>query len=275
MAITGSGTQADPWVVTTYAELVEKANDEGYIKIGNNINITDEYPDGDMPTLEIVKSDIDGDGKVISNWYKIDSGYCINETDSSDTVSCIHDLTIKNVYITSAMTAFCGKAEDNGQRPFFRNCNISGEFKKRFTDDNSATIRFKDCSFNCDMGNNRAFGFNGGYFDNCYVKMKSTLADSSFYEGFYLDTVGKDSYFELELPNVTTSLVGYNKGFENCVLDIASNSSFRVGGGSAAVSVLNSTHAPNVTVDGTNTKAVDDTHWLDVSYLSSIGFNAG
>lgn len=274
MAITGTGTQADPYVVTTYAELVDKAAEsEVYVKVGNNINITDEYPDGDMPTLELAKSIIDGDGKVISNWYKIDSGYCISTTISNDYDSYIHDLTIRNVIISDSVTAFCGRGEDNNQRPFFVGCNISGTFKKRFTDDNSATIRFKDCSFNCDMANNRAFGFNGGYFNNCYVKMKSTLADSSFYEGFYLDTVGKDSYFELELPNVTTSLVGYNKGFENCVLDITSNSSFRVGGGSAAVSILNSTHAPNATVDGTNTKTVDDTHWLDVSYLQGIGFN--
>ena len=31
MAITGTGTQADPWIVTTYVELVSKADDEGYI----------------------------------------------------------------------------------------------------------------------------------------------------------------------------------------------------------------------------------------------------
>ena len=51
MAVTGTGTQADPYVVTTYAELVEKAAESGkYVKIGNDINITDEYPNGDMVT---------------------------------------------------------------------------------------------------------------------------------------------------------------------------------------------------------------------------------
>ena len=270
MAITGSGTQADPWVVTTYAELVEKADDEGYIRIGNNINITDEYPDGDMPTLEIVKSNIDGDGKVISNWYKTDSGYCINETDSSDTVSCIHDLTIKNVYITSALTAFCKRSENNG-RAFFENCNISGVFFKPFAHDGSV-ITFKSCSFNCDFKSN-AICDCSGYYENCYVKAKSTTS-GAFLTDYPVNPTAKDSYFELDVPNISR-LDNYGHGFDNCVLDITSNAQFNAGGGNHAVSIINTTHAPNANPDGTNTKGVSNTNWLDVSYLSSIGFNAG
>ena len=78
MSITGTGTQADPYIITTYAELVEKAAESGvYIKVGNDINITKEYPEGNMPTLTI-NSPIDGDNTKISNWYKITSGYCID-----------------------------------------------------------------------------------------------------------------------------------------------------------------------------------------------------
>ena len=45
MAITGTGVQADPYVVTTYGELVAVAKTSetytgAYIKIDNDINIT-------------------------------------------------------------------------------------------------------------------------------------------------------------------------------------------------------------------------------------------
>lgn len=268
MAITGTGTQADPWVVTTYAELVEKADDEGYIKIGNDINILEEYPDGDMPTLEIIKSDIDGDGRTISNWYKIDSGYCINETDSSDTVSCIHDLAIINVYITSSLTAFCKRSENSG-RAFFENCDISGVFFKPFAYDGSV-ITFKGCSINGDFKSN-AICDCSGYYENCYVKAKSTTT-GTFLPDYPVDPIAKDSYLEFDVPNIS-GLDSYGHGFDNCVLDITSNAQFYVGGGNHAVSIVNTTHAPNAVPDGTNVKGVSDTNWLNASYLQGIGFN--
>lgn len=275
MAVTGTGTQQDPWIVTTYAELVDKAADEGYIKVGNNINIIDEYPNGDMPPLLIVNSDIDGDGKIISNWYYTAASWCIESTDSNDTTSCIHDLIIRNVYIKDTAYGLCKRAEDNGDRPFFVGCDISGKLYTPITTDSSSTLRFKDCSINCNLTNQKPFGEKGGFFDNCYVVFESTFTGN-----FFLDLwgkTGKDSYFELSLPSLAANsrLDAYGAGFENCVLDVTSNAAFYVGGGSSAVSIINTTHAPNCTPDGTNTKGVDDANWLDTAYLSSIGFNAG
>lgn len=272
MAVTGTGTQQDPWIITTYAELVDKAADEGYIKVGNNINIIDEYPDGDMPPLLIVNSDIDGDGKIISNWYYNSADWCIESTDSSDTTSCIHDLIIRNIYITDSANGFVKRAEDNGDRPFFVGCDISGTSFVPLSTDSSQIIRFKDCSINCNLKSNKPFGQYGGFFDNCFVILESTFTGNFFLD--LLGKTGKDSYFVMNLPNITR-VDAYNYGFDNCVLDVTSNAAFGVGGGSSAVSIINTTHAPNCTPDGTNAKGVTDANWLDVSYLSSIGFNAG
>jgi hypothetical protein len=272
MAITGSGTQADPWIVTTYAELVSKAVDGGFVKVGNDINITDEYPDGGMPPLLISNTDIDGDGKVISNWLYGGQNRTIESTDSSDTTSQIHDLTIRNIIIKDNANSFCKRAEDNDSRPFFVNCNISGVSYAPLTNDNSSTLRFKNCSINCDLKNQKPFGDKGGVFDSCYVIMKST-----FNANFFMDLYGKtakDSYLELNLPNITR-LDAYSMGFENCVLDVTSNASFGVGGGTSDVSIINTTHAPNCNPDGTNVKGVSDANWLDAAYLSGIGFNVG
>lgn len=272
----GNGIQNDPYIVDTYAELVTKAALGGYIKIGSDINIIEEYPDGDMPPLLIANSDIDGDGKVISNWYFTTAeSWCIESTDSNDTTSCIHDLIIRNVYIKDTANGLCKRAEDNGERPFFVNCDISGKLYTPITTDTSQLLRFKDCSLNLNLSDNKPFGQYGGYFDNCYVTMASTTTSNFFSD--LMGKTGKDSYFELSLPSLAANsrLDAYGAGFENCVLDVTSNAAFYVGGGTSAVSIINTTHAPNCIPDGTNTKGVDNTNWLDTAYLSSIGFNAG
>ena len=70
MAITGTGTQADPYVVTTWAELASKTSETGvYIKLGNNIDMNTEYPEGLTSGLTVNCNQIDGDGKTVKNLY--------------------------------------------------------------------------------------------------------------------------------------------------------------------------------------------------------------
>lgn len=272
------GTQNDPWIVETYAELVEKAAADCYIRLGKDINITDEYPDGDMPTLEMADCDIDGGGKTIANWYKITSGYCIANTDNTDTLCNIHDLFIKNIYIESSCTAFCKRAEDTNARSFFTNCKFSGVMKKQFTDDSSSTLRFDTCSFNIDLDSNKPFGSNGGFFNNCFVRFRSDYASGGFFSDITLTANARDSYFELDLPSLAGGnyLDQYGHGFINSVLDVTSDSGFYVGGGSHAVSIIHKDHAPNCHPDGTNVKGVPASDWLNVTALhDTYGFNAG
>ena len=70
MAITGTGTSADPYVVTTWAELASKTSETGvYIKLGNNIDMNTEYPEGLTSGLTVNCNQIDGDGKTVKNLY--------------------------------------------------------------------------------------------------------------------------------------------------------------------------------------------------------------
>ena len=270
----GSGALNDPWIVESYAELVAKAALDGYVKIGKDINITDEYPEGDMPTLSMGDCDIDGNGKTIMNWYKNTSGYCIANTDNTDTLCNIHNLFLKNICIDGDTTAFCYRAEDNGSRPFFENCNFSGVMHKSFTFGQDGTLRFKGCSFNIDLGDKRPFDGVAGSFDNCFVRFKSDHQYAFFFD-YGVNKVAKDSYFEMTLPNITV-LDNYGSGFDNCILDITSDNSFNVGGGNHAVSILHGGHAPHANADGTNVKKVNADEWLNVSVLhDTYGFNAG
>ena len=270
MAVTGTGTQADPYVVTTYAELVEKAVESGvYVRVGNDINITSEYPEGNMPTLT-VNSPINGDNKKISNWYKITSGYCI---DVKNTVS---NLTFGNINITSNCDGFYhANAQTN---PHFENCKFYGILYNRFKDGDKSEL--KGCSMNLNLkydGGNTLDNFYGIFFNNCYLKADDTTSTTnrSFFSNFAYRPFAKDSYFEIK--TTATSLTQYKdgQGAENSVFDIQTNASWTWGDASGySCSIFNHTSAPNV-AGSNNVKAVSDEYWLDTAYLASIGFNAG
>jgi hypothetical protein len=159
MAITGTGTQADPFAVTTYAELVEKAAESGvYIKVGNDINITDEYPDGDMPPL-VVKSIIDGDNKTITNWYAMyinDSGKNVINVYNT---GVIKNLNLKNVYaMLYSSCGFVANADSNDDTYCFENCNISGVILSgSFFHGYYCRYLMKDCSVNLLFKNSAKF----------------------------------------------------------------------------------------------------------------------
>ena len=272
MSITGTGTQADPFVVTTYAELVEKAAESGvYVKVGNDINITKEYPEGNMPTLT-VNSPIDGDNKKISNWYKITSGYCV---DVKNTVS---DLTFGNINIESDCSGFYHA--NTLTAPHFTGCKFYGVLYKLFKAGDKSEL--KDCSLNLNIKGTFSDGyvmsdFNGIFFNNCYLKADDTTSTArrSFFSNFYYRPFAKDSYFEIK--TTATSLTQYKdgQGAENSVFDIETNASWTWGDASGYnCSIFNHTSAPNV-AGSNNVKAVSDEHWLDTAYLASIGFNAG
>jgi hypothetical protein len=273
MSITGTGTQADPYVVTTYAELVEKAAESGvYIKVGNDINITSEYPEGNMPTLT-VNSPIDGNNKKISNWYKITSGYCV---DAKNTVS---NLTFGNINIASNCDGFYHATEQTD--PHFENCKFYGILYKHFKVGDKTEL--KSCSMNlslkfpADNGTVTLADFNGIFFNNCYLKADDTTATASrsFFPNFNYRPFAKDSYFEINTTASSIAQYSDGQGAENSVFDIQTNANWTWGDASGySCSIFNKTSAPNVS-GSNNVIAVTDEHWLDTAYLASIGFNAG
>lgn len=283
MAVTGTGTQADPYVVTTYGELVDKAKTSGvYIELANDINIADEYPNENMPQLEIYGSvQIDGKNKKISNWNK-SSGYCVGNNYSNDYTSQIKNLIFANINLPSGVNFAhyeCGRGNTDPEH--FYNCKFYGKMYAGIIDGDRT--RFKDCSINIERKSTGSFGLfngkdatanaNGIYFNNCYVKMKWSGSASPVFADMN-GINGKDSYFELE-GNVNSICQYMNAAVDNCVVDLTTNSTVSTGGNpNVGMSIFNSTHAPNVT-EGANFVGVTDANWLNTDYLASIGFNAG
>ena len=281
MSITGTGTQADPYVVTTYAELVEKAAESGvYIKVGNDINITDEYPDGDMPPL-VVKSIIDGDNKTISNWYAIYTNN-YNNVISVYSSGVIKNLNLQNIYaMPYSSRGFVANADSNTSSYCFENCNISGVMVSgSFFHGYYSQYLMKDCSVNLLFKNSAKFiSISQAYMkdaeiNNCYVKLKSESNTYLFYSSASsASNLGRDSYYEIDQAafGMPTTFI-----FSNCVFDITTNSTFtfNITGSSASPSIINTTKAPNCTPQN-KLLGVTAENWLNTEYLASIGFNAG
>lgn len=281
MAITGTGTQADPFVVTTYAELVEKAAESGvYIKVGNDINITDEYPDGDMPPL-VVKSIIDGDNKIISNWYAIYTNN-YNNVISVYSSGVIRNLNLQNIYaMPYSSRGFVANADSNTSSYCFENCNISGVILSgSFFDGYYCKYLMKNCSVNLLFKNTAKFiSIDQAYMkdaeiNNCYVKLKSESNTYLFYSSASsASNLGRGSYYEIDQAafGISSSFI-----FSNCVFDITTNSTFtfNINDSSASPSIINTTKAPNCTPQN-KLLGVTAENWLNTEYLASIGFNAG
>lgn len=274
---TPDGSQANPWIVTTYAELVNKAANSGeYVRINNDINIIDEYPNGDMPQLAL-KAIVDGNNKKISNWYKTSGEPIYVDNGSAQLYNC----TIANIYAKNgACFVVC-----NGYNAdyHFINCNFYGVLWMpiiQAINDYYSSRNFKSCSFNIENnGDGRAI-VNNIYsyigMKSCYIKVKNK-GNASDMINTTISTFIEDSYIEANIPCGGYSLIS------NSVLDITTTATFTVNGNSSnALCILNSTHAPNATVSSTpgvtinnGFALVDDTHWLDVNYLNGIGFNIG
>lgn len=275
MAISGTGTENDPYIITTYDELVEKAvESDVYVKVGNDINIIDEYPDGDMPTLT-VNAYIDGDGKVISNWYKTSESTIISYTASPATIK---NMKIRNIY-SAVSNRFANRTTET-TTPMFEDCEISGVLLSgRFVNtENSVTITNR-CSVNLLLKGSASFvrGDRNANQKDCrfyssYIKLKSESSSGSLFVG---SNGSKDSYFEIDASNFYNNST-LNTTFDNCVFDLTSTSTFtfNISSSSVSPSIINLTKAPNCTPQN-SLLGVTDTNWLDVNYLSSIGFNAG
>lgn len=263
----GSGIQADPWIVTTYDELVTKAAGSGeYVRIGNNINIADEYPNGNMPQL-VLRASVDGNGKKVSNWYKT-NGVAISVQGPT---AQLYDCTIGNMYCTNDKFM-----ELSGNNPDFHfvNCNFHGMLWQEMfmaINDNNSVNNFKSCSFNIKSNTSYAVISSNSYgyigMQDCYIKVSSTTATELFHTD--RSTFIEGCYIESNIP------CGAYYTVKNSALDITTNTSFTANGNSGnALSIINVTHAP-LAVAGNGFALATDSQWLDVEELSRIGFNAG
>lgn len=125
MAITGTGTQVDPYVVTTWDELVSKAAESGkYVKLGADIDMNDEYPEGITTYCTLNCAELDGDGKAIKN-LAINGVSCVFKAGSNNVD--VKNIKIENLYFisTSGSKYFI---DNSTKKATFTQLSVSGRF---------------------------------------------------------------------------------------------------------------------------------------------------
>ena len=283
MAITGTGTQADPWIVHNYDEikdvLVNKISNKTYAKLANDIDCN-EY--GDTWEWETIT--------LGANWvFEFDLG----------------GHTIKNIMIKSGNSLFYGKSTVNVIR--------NGKILNVFNNDGESVIAgngltLKNISISVNGTGLTSYGFNNVFFENCAVYYKSSKLQANiiYFTGAYSDVIGaknSDFYFDVNnmgsksltnsvntvdydncrfrgsVSGVSAVLYLLSKGkCINSVVEIdttnmtwtASNNRMPCKGTSTGI--INTEISPNLMNGTSGLTACTTSEMRDADYLNSIGF---
>ena len=225
MAITGTGTQVDPWIVHNYDEikdvLVNKISNNTYAKLANDIDCNEYGNTWEWETITLG-----------ANWvFEFDLG----------------GHTIKNIMIKSGNSLFYGKSTVN----VIRNGKILNIFNNTGASViNGDGLTLKDISMSVNGTGLTSYGFYNIFFENCAVYYKSSKLQSNIiYSGSAfggVDGVGAkncDFYFDVNNmndKNLINSLNGIN--YDNCrfrgSVSGASNSYYLLDSGKCINSVV-------------------------------------
>ena len=283
MAIAGTGTKADPWIVHNYDEikdvLVNKISNNTYAKLANDIDCN-EY--GDTWEWETIT--------LGANWvFEFDLG----------------GHTIKNIMIKSGNSLFYGKSTVN----VIRNGKILNVFNNAGASViNGDGLTLKDISMSVNGTGLTSYGFNNVFFENCAVYYKSSKLNANiiYFTGAYSDVAGaknSDFYFDVNnmgsksltnsvntadydncrfrgsVSGVSAVLYLLSKGkCINSVVEIdttnmtwtASNNRMPCKGTSTGI--INTEISPNLTNGTSGLTACTTAEMRDANYLNSIGF---
>lgn len=261
--ITGTGTQADPYIVDTWEDFVTAVGTQGaYVEVvpGAVWDANDIAPEG-MPTVNVNAVHIDGKGLEIKN-ARIDQIFfdCVSINASGITVENIsvtnflassaviykrgtYSLYFKNLVLSGIQTSGNTIYRYAGNPIYFRSNELNGcgffiDYSGGDMMNDYAQIGYKDCIFYLDgngyLGTSSTTYFNA---ENCYVYGK--IKECHFYSSSA-------------------------KNIINAYADLIAN-------GNANVAIINGDKCNNITTGTT----VTDEQMRDAAYLNSIGFPIG
>lgn len=271
MAITGTGTSANPYVVTTWAELASKTSETGvYIKLGNNIDMNTEYPEGLTSGLTVNCAQIDGDGKTVKNLY-LKSGSLIT-CDGRD--STWKNTQLLNWEIGNGSNA--ASITDNGYTYgtyTFSQCKLSGRLDGGSGNKTSflaatGRIKFYRSSINFQMtANTSTFDMSADWRNCCTMEYCNVNFTGETDET--LNIVLVNSYIKGSLASATLNATRYPDGQVSTysVLDISA-AAFTANSATNLV-LANSEKCSNI---GQYLTSVTSAQLTSAAYLESIGF---
>lgn len=298
MAITGSGTSANPYIVTSWGELVQAAsNSDKYIefpKEPGTINIEEEYGKNEPPELEIYSgAHINGNDWTIHGlWGKTHN--CISNRYSYQKYKSY----IKNLNFGS----FHSQGNwfmDNGSNGYtavcIENCTFWGKCEKNF--------------MHLATRSNNAGSAENGYIKNCSMTIDFTSLSDSCFLRLYTNGTNESITVSDVIAKLTSvgklyisefGAAGRNRAtVQNCLFDVTANnyeifnessndtimsSCMFIGGSQSAIDIGNGTpQTVNVFDAEAFPNAVSSIKFVgvphdkigDAAYLSSIGLPIG
>lgn len=127
--MTGTGTQANPYVPATWEEFISCTDDSVYVELptgGGTFDMNDYYPEGITSTINI-KGFINGNGWTIKNAaaYTSTPAFRMSSTSSLGKIQNLNFLNFRRAYSPAQHSSLIeGSGGYNGEA--FRNCRFSG-----------------------------------------------------------------------------------------------------------------------------------------------------
>ncbi len=289
--MTGTGTQADPYIVDTWADFVTAVGkSDVYVECaeGTVWDMNDIAPDGINSKINIYAKSISGNGAIIKKAYFTSNGSFFFANSTSVTgVDFLDSLIESGTFIYRAGAAtfqecrFSGIIQDS---TFFYNTANSSAYIKR----SSINLQFQGNSLLC-CGYYVGNGIGGRPIicENCNVRLSGSSTNSSTITSY-------DSNYKYNLITFENCLISGVNPFKYLyvswawssgtysskysVFDIVCSSGQFITNAprysSIVNCIINSDKLNGATVD-TAIKKVTDDQLHDASYLQSIGFPIG
>lgn len=283
MAITGTGTKADPLLVHSYDEIKTQitgtplSSTDIYVKLANDINCNDYGDVWGWETIALSKNnwDIDLDGHTIKN-IMIKSGNALFSGQNKNQI--IHNGKILNVFNNGGASVINGNGlmlkdismSVNGsgltsygfQNALFKNCAMYYKSSKLqndiiyFTSSYNNVVVAETCDFYFDVNNMNDKRLIGSYYvdnyDNCRFGGSLSGQNTQYY---LLGCKCINSVIEINAENMTWT-----------------SSSKKTSCITTSTGIINTEILPDLTGGTSGLTACTTAQMRDADYLNSIGF---
>ena len=292
--MTGTGTQADPYVVETMDEFCAKVEENGaYIELAGDLDCTNWLPPNYRYTMAC--NQIDGKGHSIKNIHLDRTSYPIAilfYLAPNNQNGVMKNLHWKNMYLNGVCLFVCGRRY--GYYWSIQDCSFSMDlFNGRFLQEDYVPCRFKNCGIylycsgtSCDPITGDYYDHGSYYFDTCNIEINGTV-NYSILEGRLMNTLLTGN---VTILNAGQSGSGYpaikiynqgNESYSNSLIDmtVTCATTWQIYNYSIYSSglLVNTTRMQNVAFEQATQIFIpcNDSQMVDVSWLRNQGFDVG
>ena len=285
--MTGSGTQADPYIITTWEELIDTTNrttTDFCEWQGGDVDLNNIKPEG-YTTSVVINGIVDFKNATIKNLHTITSSYNIPIVFAFGTNGYIKNLNLLNCFFTGSYVSAIQFGQDISSNIYLENLRIGAFLDLTGSAQSSCTIirtspdsrsyqsTFQKCSFNFRSDTQSKVCLVYGrsqYFYDCQfdfdIKSKDgyNVVENEYKAKVYHSTI-KGRY--VGQTETTKNFTGFDNHSNIYLFDEGSYTS-----NSQGITIYNS---DTCTITGTNMASCTSTQMADTAYLKSIGFAIG